>query len=187
MTAALDAILGPPSARERVTGELIQALGQYDYGPDHEDEIAYPDRHREATALLTRVAPLLIDHGREQAGRGLMESHAVRAWDGLADLLRWRDGWRVVFTDGQPWWGYRVEIGGVIDDHLTVAVGEFSHAAGDPTVPYCISVPGRDEAEVLALPALIRALPDLEAEVGDGQGEQGQADAAERVNAAQAG
>lgn len=155
---ALDDILGPPSVRERVTGELIVALGQYDYGPEHEDEIAYPDRHREATALLTRVAPLLIEHGYKQAAREVVLDTDLADWDALDSALRWRPGWRVVFRDGDPVW----RCGSV-----EVAVGRFSDPPDTGPYPYLVQFDKDDDGQhsaLVDLPVLVARLPDLEAE-----------------------
>jgi hypothetical protein len=166
--APLDEVLGPPSIRERAISEVIAAMHEHDYGPDTEDEIAYADRHEEATAVLTRVAPLLVEYGRRCAGRALQDAATLPAWDGLDGLLRWRPNWRVAFSDGQPWWVYRAALGASIDEHLTVAVGAYRDPGG-PTFPYLVILPPvgdlDSDGRKMTLAMLCEALDDLEAEV----------------------
>lgn len=159
----LDDVLGPPTFRERLIDETMAALRSYDY-PDSEDEVDYAHRRAEACHVLAYIGGDLIAYGREQAGRACMPEENVRVWDMLAGLLRFRDGWRVAFADGQPWWVYRAPEGASIDDHLTIAVGHYSDPGG-PSYPFLVSTPPPDDnAFGHNVETLRRMLPEFEAE-----------------------
>jgi hypothetical protein len=167
---SVDDALGPPSYRERLIDDTMAALHAYDYD-DSSDEVDYVDRRREACHVLARIAPTLIDYGREQIARAMIDDRHVRSWDALAGVLRWREGWRLTTADGQPWWVYNATPGGHIDDHLTISVGQFSEGTGDLPVPYLASSSDPDQDPwMLDLDRLAAALPTLEvAEVAGGE------------------
>lgn len=157
MTLPLDEILGPPSFRERIMTATIVAHATYDYGDDP-DDVEHEHRVDEAEHVLARIAPALIEHGRLAAAREIIPDSEIKDWDALTGIVRYRDGWRVDFEDGEALWTYR-HPDRTDDAYLAVMVGGFGDF-GDH--PYLVTFSEHEGGETMGFDELAAGLPKFE-------------------------